>query len=174
MTLPNYRDREPLTSCERHLYTVWHPPESSQASRLLLQPGGALAIIGMNLHAGRDRWHLHEYVPSTREIDLRRYPTSGTITDWTIAAGVETITWRVAACTMDTRVGRAALEDPMLQKNATSQLAVLSDETYAAGMARTEAALASAPITGKEVVFPVDISLAIVTGKVSGTRKVTT
>jgi len=42
---------------------------------------------------------------------------------------------------------------------AAFQLAVLSDDAYAAGVARIEAALAA----DKEIAFPVDISLAMVT-----------
>ncbi len=163
-----------LVFCVSALHHFDDPQSFVRDTRLMLRPGGALAIIGMNPHAGRDRWYLYEYFPGTQETDLRRYPSSGTLTDWMIAAGFDTVAWRVAARITDTRVGRAVLEDPMLQKNATSQLAVLSDEAYVAGVARIEAALASTPITGKEVVFPVDISLAMVTGKVSGARKVTT
>lgn len=135
-------------------------------ARRMLRPGGALAIIGMNPHAGRDRWYLHEYFPGTRETDLRRYPSSGTLTDWMIAAGFEHVAWRVAARIMDTRVGAQIWDDPMLHKHATSQLAVLSDDMYAAGVARIETALAGAMAAGTAMVFPVDISLAMVTGRV--------
>ena len=54
----------------------------------------------------------------------------------------------------------------MLQKDATSQLSVVSDEAYAAGMARIREVVEGAT-TGGEVVFPVDLSLAMVTGRVS-------
>ena len=125
-----------------------------------------VAIIGMNPHAGRDRWYLYEYFPDTRETDLRRYPSSGTIMGWMIAAGFERVAWRVAAHILDTRVGQHVWDDPMLHKHATSQLAVLSDDAYAAGVARIEAALAGATAAGTELVFPVDISLAMVIGRV--------
>jgi len=63
--------------------------------------------------------------------------------------------------------GKQVWDDPLLHKNATSELAVLSDETSAAGVARIEAALASAIAAGKELVFPVDLSFAMVTGWVA-------
>ena len=133
---------------------------------VLLRPGGALTIIGMNPHTGRDRWYLYDYFPGTRETDVRRYPSSGTIADWMIAAGFDRVAWRVAARIVDTRVGKQVWGDPMLLKNATSQLAVLSDDAYAAGVARIAAALADATAAGQEIVFPVDISLAMVTSRV--------
>lgn len=155
-----------LVFCVSALHHFDDPRGFVHDARLLLRPGGALVIIGMNPHAGRDRWYLYEYFPGTRETDLRRFPSSGTMMDWMIAADFDHVEWRVAARIMDTRVGKHVWDDPMLHKNATSQLAVLSDDAYAAGVARIEAALAGATAVDKEIVFPVDISLAMVTGRV--------
>ena len=59
----------------------------------------------------------------------------------------------------------------MLQKHTTSQLTVLSDDAYAEGMARIEATLARAATTGQDPIFPVEISIAMVTGQVSGSNE---
>jgi hypothetical protein len=63
-------------------------------------------------------------------------------------------------------VGRAVLEDPILQKHGTSQLALLTDEAYTVGIGLIDAALSEAAATGKTLAFPVDISLTMVTGRV--------
>jgi len=135
-------------------------------ARRLLRPGGALAIMGMDPHAGRDRWYLYDYFVGTRDADLRRFSSSGTILDWMVTAGFERVEWRVVEHIMGQHVGRAVLEDPILQKHGTSQLALLTDEAYAAGMAGIAAALSEAAGTARTVVFPVDISLTMVTGRV--------
>src|SRR5437660_25768 len=54
-------------------------------ARRLLRPGGALAITGMDPHAGRDRWYLYDYFVGTQDTDLRRFSSSGTILDWMVA-----------------------------------------------------------------------------------------
>jgi len=132
----------------------------------LLQPGGALAIIGMDPHAGRDRWYLYDYFTGTYETDLRRFSSGGTVLDWMVVAGFARVEWRVVEHIVGQHVGRAVLQDPILQKHGTSQLALLTDEAYAAGMSRIKAALGGAEATGRTLVFPVDISLTMVTGRV--------
>jgi SAM-dependent methyltransferase len=138
-------------------------------ARSLLRPGGALAIVGMDPHAGRDRWYLYDYFPGSYDSDRRRYPSSGTLIDWMIAAGFDTVEGKVAERLVDTRTGRHVLEEPMLQKNATSQLTLLSDAEYAAGLARIRTAIAEAEAVGEERVFTADISLAMVTGRLRET-----
>jgi hypothetical protein len=57
------------------------------------------------------------------------------------------------------------LGDYFLQKHSTSQLTLLTDEAYAAGVRRIEAALAAAEAEGKTLVFPNDLSLTILIGQ---------
>jgi SAM-dependent methyltransferase len=137
----------------------------SEAQRLL-RPGGALAVMGMDPHAGRDRWYLYDYFAGTQETDLRRFSSSGTILDWMVAAGFARVEWRVVEHLVGQHVGRAVLEDPILQKHGTSQLALLTDEAYTVGIGWINTALNEAAATGKTLTFPVDISLTMVTGRV--------
>ncbi|MBI3801775.1 MAG: hypothetical protein HY268_33000, partial [Deltaproteobacteria bacterium] len=113
-----------------------------------------------------DRWYLYDYFAGTRETDLRRFSSSGTILDWMVATGFERVEWRVVEYIKGQYVGRAVLEDPILQKHGTSQLALLTDEAYAAGRARLGAALDEAEAAERILVFPVEISLTMVTGRV--------
>ncbi len=55
-------------------------------------------------------------------------------------------------------------DDPFLQKNACSQLALLTDEAYAAGLRRLERAVQQAEAKGETIIFPAEISLAMLTG----------
>ena len=61
--------------------------------------------------------------------------------------------------------GREVLESPCLQKGGTSQLALLTEEAYAAGLERIKADLLQAEKMGVSLEFVVDISLALVTGR---------
>ena len=134
-------------------------------ARRLLRTGGALAIVGMDPHAGRDRWYLYDYFAGTHETDLRRFSSSGTILDWLVTTGFEQVEWCVVEHIKGQHVGQVVLQDPILQKHGTSQLALLTDEAYAAGMVRIKAALSEADAAGRTLVFPVDISLTMVTGR---------
>jgi hypothetical protein len=65
----------------------------------------------------------------------------------------------------DSRAGREILDEPMLQKNATSQLTLLTDDEYSAGVSRIRAAIAKAEAAHEEIVFSADISLHMVAGR---------
>jgi SAM-dependent methyltransferase len=134
----------------------------------VLRPGGALAVIGMDPRAHRHRWYLYEYFAGTYETDLARFPSWGTVLDWMVASGFQQVEWRLVEQIRDHKVGRSVLADPYLRKEAVSQLTILSDGAYAAGLARIEAALAAAEAAGKTLTFPTDLLLAMLAGRVPG------
>jgi hypothetical protein len=63
------------------------------------------------------------------------------------------------------KTGRAVLDNPFLRQEACSQLALLSQEAYQAGLQRIVAALEQAEAAGQELVFPVDTPLAMISGQ---------
>ncbi len=134
-------------------------------ARRVLRPHGAMAVIGMDPHGSRDRWYIYDYFEGTYETDLSRFPSRETLFAWMLAAGFDKVEWGLAERLARRLVGRAVLDDPILQKHGTSQLALLTDAAYAAGIARIEAALAGAEAAGETLVFPEDISLAMITGR---------
>jgi ubiquinone/menaquinone biosynthesis C-methylase UbiE len=118
-------------------------------ARRLLRPGGALAVVGMDPHTGHDQYYPYHYFESAFE--------------WMAAAGFAQVEWRVVERILNHKAGRAVLDDPFLHKDATSQLALLADEVYAAGLRRIEAALEAAEAAGEQLIFPVDISMGMLT-----------
>ncbi len=66
---------------------------------------------------------------------------------------------------VDPKVGREMLRNPWLQKTASSDLALLPDEAYQAGVQRIEGAIASAARPGEEIVFAMDVTLALLSGR---------
>jgi hypothetical protein len=83
-----------------------------------------------------------------------------------VAAGLEPVQWRLVDKVVSEKQGRTVLADPFLDKHAVSQLALLSDKAYAAGLTRIEAALAEAEGKGKTLTFPVTFALALLVGRV--------
>jgi SAM-dependent methyltransferase len=132
-----------------------------EAHRLLI-PDGILVVIGMNPYTGKDRWFIYDYFPGAHKKDLQRYPLPGTIVAWMTSAGFEQIAHQVAERLRDDKCATDILP---LSKDFTSQLSLLTSEDYQTGIARIEAALREARETGKNIVFPVDISLSMVNGR---------
>jgi ubiquinone/menaquinone biosynthesis C-methylase UbiE len=130
----------------------------SEARRVLV-PGGELMTIGLDPHAGTDQWYIYEYFDPVLAIDRLRYPASHQIREWMHALQysdvrtleVQRLPVRLAA--------RGALEQGRLDKDATSQLAVLSDEEYQRGVARIRRALESAEAEGESLWLTADLRL---------------
>jgi ubiquinone/menaquinone biosynthesis C-methylase UbiE len=128
----------------------------------VLRPGGRLAIIGMDPHERRDLWYVYHYFDGAYETDLNRFPRWSTVVEWMAAAGFQSIRRQIVEHIVDHKHGRAVFDDPFLKKYATSQLALLSDEAYAAGLRRIEAALAEAD---DDLRFPVEIISEMIVGQ---------
>ncbi len=153
-----------LVYCVNAFHHFDQPDVAIAEARRLLKPGGAFAIIGMDPRA-QIRWYLYDYFPGTLETDLCRFPSGGTITDWMIAAGFDNTEWRLVHQTAHEVKGREVLADHFLQKHGTSQLTLLTDEAYAAGVRRIEADIAEADSKGERLTFPVYISFSMITGR---------
>ncbi|MEW6185956.1 MAG: methyltransferase domain-containing protein [Thermodesulfobacteriota bacterium] len=151
-----------LVYCVNALHHFQNPLTFISRAYELLKEKGVLTVIGMNPHPLRDRWFIYDYFPGTLDADLKRYPSPGTIADWMISAGFGEIHWQWAEHLRNDRKGDEILS---LSKDFTSQLTLLSQEEYAKGRARIVADLEKAKKAGETIIFPVDISLSMVTGR---------
>lgn len=145
--------------CVNALHHFADPPGFVAEAARVLRRGGRIAVIGMDPAAGRDRWYLYDHFPGTRETDLARYPSSARIAAWLENAGFAGVERGIAARIQGGCRGREVYDDPILSRHGTSQLALLDDGAFAAGMARIETSARAA-----EREFVTDISLALVTG----------
>jgi hypothetical protein len=135
-------------------------------ARRLLRPAGALVVVGMDPHGQRDHWYVYRYFQGSYETDLERFPGWEGVLDWMAAAGFAQITWKEVERIHDPKIGRDVLNDPFLRKESTSQLALLTDEAYAEGLRRIRAAIDAAEAAGKRLVFPVDIRMGMLVGRI--------
>lgn len=135
-------------------------------ARRLLRPGGALAVVGMDPHNSQTRFYLYHYFEGAYETDLVRFPPWVTVGDWMRVAGFEGISRKMTERILDHKIGSLVLEDPFLRKDATSQLTLLSNEAYTSGLRRIRSAIEAAEAAGARLIFPVDIPIAMVVGRV--------
>ena len=133
----------------------------------VLRPGGRLMTIGLDPHTGLDRWYIYEYFDSALEDDRRRYPPAADIREWLRHAGfVDCFTREVQH--LPVRVpARAALEQGRLEKSATSQFGILTDEQYRQGLDRIRSAIESAEARGETLYLTADLRLYATLGSVA-------
>ena len=154
-----------LVFCVNAIHHFERFEEFIAETKRLLRPGGTLAVIGMDPHHGRDQWCVYDYFPETWAADVARYPSTGQITDAMLHAGFSRVECRVASRFRQARWGRAVLADPELQRNGCSQLALLSDAQYEAGISRIESVLRRAE-RDDAIAFKVDIAMMLECGTV--------
>ncbi len=113
-------------------------------ARRILRPGGALMTIGKDPFAECDTWWVYDYFPETRPIDRARFAPARILRGELARAG---FTW--AESFEADHIERAqsaseALQTGVVDRAFTSQLSVLSDDAFAAGVERLRAANAAA------------------------------
>jgi len=128
-------------------------------ARHVLRSGGMLAVIGSDPHGRSDSWYVYDYFAGIYEKDMARFPSWETVLNWMLDAGFESVALRPVERITNQRVGRSVFDDPFLQKSACSQLAMLSDEAYAAGLRRISKAIEAAEAAGEAIYFNVDLPI---------------
>lgn len=162
--LPFKVDCFELVYCVNAIHHFQDPPAFIHEAARVLDRSGVLAVIGCDPHDRRNKWYGYHYFDGSYETDLQRFPAWPDVSAWMQAAGFEQIELREVERVEDLRQGRAVLADPFLPKHSTSQLALLSDEAYAAGVRRIEATLQDAEARGKTIIFPSEFSIEMMTG----------
>jgi ubiquinone/menaquinone biosynthesis C-methylase UbiE len=132
----------------------------------VLRPGGRVMTVGLDPHTGVDQWYIYDYFEPVREIDRRRYPAARQIREWMGAVGFAECVTREIQHLPVRLAAREALEAGRLDKSATSQLSVLTDEEYRQGIDRVREAIESAEVRGESVCLTADLRLYATFGAV--------
>jgi ubiquinone/menaquinone biosynthesis C-methylase UbiE len=156
-----------LILCVNALHHFEQPRQFVEEARRVLRPGGRLAVVGFDPQRGADKWYVYQFFDGTYEVDVARYPAWDALRGWMVGAGFAGVTYRVAERITHTFHGREVQADPFLKKDSTSQLVLLSDDAYAAGLAKIEAAIAQAQAAGETAAFRVDIVMGLMVGQVT-------
>lgn len=163
-TLPLAAHSLDLVYCVNAIHHITGQRAFIEAAYRVLRPGGALAVLGMSPHGRRDSWYVYRYFEGTYEADLARFPPWETVIDWMVDAGLTAIERQPVRRFINTWTGEAVLDDPFLQKHAASQLALLSDEAYEAGLRRIRSAIAEAQARGEPQTFRSEILIEMFVG----------
>ena len=147
--------------CVNALHHFDDPLAFIRQAHRLLRPGSLLAVITMDPHTSLDHWYLYDYFPGVLDKDLLRYPSSAAVAGWMEQAGFGSI-HRSAAETLERNYAdQQVFEDPALQKNGTSQLAMLTMPEFEQGIDNIRRAIKSAEEIGSTIHFLTRIQLHI-------------
>jgi ubiquinone/menaquinone biosynthesis C-methylase UbiE len=135
----------------------------SEAFRVLKR-GGVLAIIGHDPHGGESNWYIYDYFDTVYETDLIRYPSNGMIKSSMKQVGFMNIERQDVEHILNIHVGEAVLNDPFIKHSATSQLALLREEVYLAGIEKIKAVLSKPQRNNTQPIFSSDFWVKMFTG----------
>jgi len=136
----------------------------AEASRVL-KTKGALAVIGHDPHeANASNWYIYDYFEGVYDTDLRRYPSGASVMKWMQAAGFKNVSSQVVEHIHNLHVGEGVFKDPFIKRNATSQLALLEEAAYQAGLKKISEALNQAKTKGERIVFRSEIFVKLLLG----------
>jgi SAM-dependent methyltransferase len=122
--------------CVNALHHFVDAPAFFGAAWRVLRHGGGLMTVGLDPHTGRDRWWIYDYFPEALVEDLQRYPAAPAIREAMRAAGFSRCETREVQQFAATLSPDEVVERGLLERTTTSQLMVISDAAYAAGMRR--------------------------------------
>jgi ubiquinone/menaquinone biosynthesis C-methylase UbiE len=107
--------------------------------RRVLAPGGRFLTIGLDPHHGGDTWWLYDYFPAAKEANLRRSASTESIRRWLRDAGFVDVATETAQRMPAERPFDVALRQGLLERHSTSELMIISDAEFEAGMTRLHA-----------------------------------
>lgn len=129
-------------------------------ARRVLAPGGVLALVGQDWWAEGTTWYVYDVFPGVREVDAARFPHWELVEEAMQTLGFEQVSRRVVQVVDICWRGEEVFQDPYLAKQATSQLAMLTDAAYQEGLQRLRERIRQQP----DACFRTRLSMVMVVG----------
>ena len=149
--------------CVNAIHHFDNPAEFISRSPEMLRGAGVLSIIGIDPRTIKTRY-FYDYFEGSRELDMRRYPSFGQLTQWMIVAGFRPVEYRVPETYVSHLKGDDVFSDVFLRKDSNSLLNLLTDAEYQSGIDRIHDALLAAAAAGNEITFDTELPFGMVTG----------
>jgi len=129
--------------CINALHHFSDPAAFLLEARRVLRSGGRILTAGLDPHNGQDQWWVYDYFPGALTADRQRYLPTGRIRELMTAAGFSHAeTQMIQHLPREMTISEARSEG-FLDRTSTSQLMVVTDAEYDAGMSRIDAAEAT-------------------------------
>jgi ubiquinone/menaquinone biosynthesis C-methylase UbiE len=155
--LPPFADNTfDLIYCVHAFHHFPNKPNVIQSAYRMLHPGGAFAIVNFDPHQNLD-WYVYDYFDGVLATDLKRFVSVADKETMLHQVGFQQVQSPLVENIYQTFVNDAVFDNYFLEKSSCSQLILLSDEAYKAGLDRMQTAVAEAQTKGKEIVFSTDI-----------------
>jgi SAM-dependent methyltransferase len=122
--------------CVNALHHFDEPAVFFREARRVLCAGGGLLTVGLDPHTGQDEWWIYDYFPTALIEDRRRYLPAARIRDLMAKAGFSNCETHIIQHLPRAMTVSEASSGGFMHRTSTSQLMVISESEYEAGMKR--------------------------------------
>ncbi len=130
------------------IHALHHFPDQDKFLReslRVLEPQGGLLMVGLDAHDPNSEWYVYEYFEGTAERDQARYPDHRLLQKRMGELGFTMVERGLAHKVEEELIGSEVLEQTFLQRRGCSQMALLDDVAYEAGIGRVRQAIDEDP-----------------------------
>jgi len=142
-----------MVTCMLAFHHFPHKAQVVAAAYRLLRPGGALAIINLDPRESQAEWIIYKYFEGSYQTDLQRFPSVADQESMLRRVGFQQVSSPIVEEINEVIEGDAILDDYWLRKESSSQLILLTQEAYQAGLNRIKAELEQASARGQTAIF---------------------
>ena len=122
--------------CVNALHHFDDPVAFVREARRVLNVGGGLMTVGLDPHTGQDEWWIYEYFPEALIADRRRYLPAGRICELMARSGFDRCETRIIQHRPREMTVSEAGTGGVMNRPSTSQLMVIAESEYEAGVKR--------------------------------------
>jgi ubiquinone/menaquinone biosynthesis C-methylase UbiE len=122
--------------CVNAFHHFEDPVAFLREARRVLSVGSALMIVGLDPHTGQDDWWVYEYFPEALIADRKRYLSAGRIRELMVTSGFDRCETRMIQHKPREMTVSEASQGGFLNRTDKSQLMVISDSEFEAGVRR--------------------------------------
>jgi len=122
--------------CINALHHFTEPQTFAREARRVLRAGGSLMSVGLDPHTDLDQWWIYDYFPGALAADRARYLPTPMIRDIFQSVGFTDVRTTLAQHFPAAVPFQTAVERGHVDRGSTSQLMVISDAEYEAGLER--------------------------------------
>lgn len=159
--LPLKKEKFEIIFTINALHHFSNPKQFILDSFNLLTIGGKFLIFATSKPGDGNNWYIYKYFNGVLEKDINRFTQIALIQQWFILAGYKNVKAEIVDKVTNKKIGAQVLSDPFLIKDATSQLADLTNEEYEKGINLIKEAINK----NKEIEFNTELDFYIIYGE---------
>lgn len=162
--LPLKNEQFDFIYCVNAIHHFTYPYQFIQNAYSKLKPGGMLAIFGTNPSEPIDNWYIFDYFDGVFETEVKRFPNTEKLKQCIVDSGFKENFFEIVDVVNREKTNYEIFDDLFLVKNATSELALISQEEYDLGINKMKAKIEENKLLNVDTKFNTYLNFYMIAG----------